>query len=466
MVWVAYRVLRPAAAAVLVLLVGAPVWAQDAASSASYPQDNAKAVRRIVRADRPTAKTRAKKTVAVPLPVRRPAIAEPKREDAKVAALQLPPQRPGEPQPKSETTAPVPVPAPAPKIASAPVQPPPRKEEPAPETPPIKEGGANDWRVVTDPATGIVIGIPRRLLTEMQNAPRGTRWSAAHGEIQLETFRLSEPGLTLAAFFERMKREPSSRKVEFNTMKDDSFVLGGTQGLRDVYIRAAVKNGEIRGFSLVYDVAMETIMEPLRTTMSNAFTPFPEKPAAFALPSKAVEYGSGVVISDSGHIVTSARIAESCAHLSVGGVGPAERIAQGAGLVLLRVYGTRKLPPAALSNSQPAGPLTLVGVPDPQEQQGGGAKRELPAKLSGTAIELARPVPVAGFSGAAALDPDGQLAGLVDLSSVAVASTGAPPLRMIDAATIRDFLAREGVNAAQGDRDARESVVRVICVRK
>jgi len=460
MVWVAYRCLRNAGLAVLLLAVAAPGWAQDVASKASYPQAKAKAVRKAVRARPPAVK----KSAHVPLPSRRPA-AEAKHEPPKLAATPLPPQRPGEPKPKSDAAAaPLPVPAPAAKLASAPAKEPARKEEPA--APPVKEGGANDWRVVTDPATGIVIGIPRRHLTEMHDAPQGTRWSAAHGEIQLETFRLTEPGLTLAAFFERMKREPANRKVEFNALKDDSFVVGGTQGLRDFYIRAAIKNGEIRGFSLIYDVAMETIMEPLRATMSSAFAPFPEKPAAFALPAKAVEYGSGIVVSGEGHIVTSARIAESCAVLTVAGVGPAERVAASDGMVLLRVYGARKLAPIALSNRAAVGPLTLVGVPDPQEQQGGAATRELSAKLAGPAIELAKPVPVAGFSGAAALDRDGRLAGLVDLSSVTVASAGTPPLRMIDAGAIRAFLAREGVEPYDGNGSARDAVVRVICVRK
>jgi hypothetical protein len=70
--------------------------------------------------------------------------------------------------------------------------------------------------------------------------------------------------------------------------------------------------------------------------MSNAFAPFPEKPAAFALPSKAVEYGSGVIVSADGHIVTSARIAESCSMVSVAGVGPAELVSASDGMVLLR----------------------------------------------------------------------------------------------------------------------------------
>jgi hypothetical protein len=73
---------------------------------------------------------------------------------------------------------------------------------------------------------------------------------------------------------------------------------------------------------------------------------------------------------------------------------------------------------------------------------------------------------VAGFSGAAALDREGRLAGLVDLSSVAVASTGAPPLRMIDAVAIRAFLTRDGVRPYEGSGTARAGVVRVICVRK
>src|SRR5690349_23400394 len=217
MVRVASRVLRCAAVAVLLLAATDAASAQDPASSASYPQAKAQKVRKAVRVRQPAVKKSAK----IPVPSRRPVKTDAKREPPKLAAMPLPPQRPGEPKPKSEAAAPLPIPAPTAKVASAPPQEPARKEEPAPTAPPIKEGGPNAWRVVTDPATGIVIGIPRRHLTEMHEAPHGTRWSAAHGEIQLETFRLAEPGLTLAAFFERMKREPANRKVEFNALKDD-----------------------------------------------------------------------------------------------------------------------------------------------------------------------------------------------------------------------------------------------------
>jgi Trypsin-like peptidase domain len=459
--------LRCAAASLCVLLAAAPAFAQDSGAAPSYPQEQAQPRVKATHPRRPAPVVR--KSVQMPLPPRRPVQSEPKREaSAASASPPLPPVKPAETpaQPKFEAAAtPVPLPPATAKVAAVPKQEPPKETAPAP--PPINEGGTNDWRVLTDPATGIVIGIPRRLLSEMHNAPHGTRWSAPHGEIQLETFRLSETSLTLAAFFEKMKREPANRKIEFDTLKDDSFVLGGTQGLRDFYIRASVKSGEIRGFTLIYDVAMETIMEPLRVIISNAFTPFPDKPAGFALPEKTIEYGSGVIVSRDGHIVTSARLAESCSVLRVPGLGPAERVAMSDGMTLLRVYGMRKLTPVPLSNSAPTGPLTLVGVPDPHEQSGASGTRELAAKLAGEAIELVKTGPVAGFSGAAALDREGRLAGLVDLSSAAVASTGAPPLRIVNAAAIRAFLSREGVQPEEANSgNAKAAIVRVTCVRK
>ena len=76
------------------------------------------------------------------------------------------------------------------------------------------------------------------------------------------------------------------------------------------------------------------------------------------------------------------------------------------GLALLRVYGPRKASPLALTRDAPrTGELTLVGIPDPKEQDGSRKLTEIKARLAdGSAIELRQPVPMAGFSGAAALD--------------------------------------------------------------
>src|SRR5690242_21612315 len=52
-------------------------------------------------------------------------------------------------------------------------------------------------------------------------------------------------------------------------------------------------------------------------------------------------YGSGIVVSARGHIVTAARLAEGCQSLVASGLGNAERVAEDKtlGLALLRIYG-------------------------------------------------------------------------------------------------------------------------------
>ncbi len=71
------------------------------------------------------------------------------------------------------------------------------------------------WTVVVDPATGVRIGLPLKLVSQVRDAARGTRWSSAHGEVQVETFRVKNPDLKLSAFFDQQKKEPASRKIEY-----------------------------------------------------------------------------------------------------------------------------------------------------------------------------------------------------------------------------------------------------------
>ena len=76
---------------------------------------------------------------------------------------------------------------------------------------------------------------------------------------------------------------------------------------------------------------------------------------------------------------------------------------------------------------------------------------------------------MAGFSGAAALDAQGQFLGMMEMGNAVLASVeaGAPPVRLITAETIRGFLAAHHVASADTQTgDAKASVVRMICVRK
>lgn len=333
------------------------------------------------------------------------------------------------------------------------------------------------WRVVTDPATGIRLGLPSKMVPHATLADQGTRWSSRHGEIQIETFRYKTDD-PLAAVFARMKNEPANRKVEYSAIRADNFIISGMQGLRKFSVRAYARDGEVRGFTMKFDQAMEGIVAPVMVAMASAFAPFPGRIAPIAALTRKVEYGTGIVVTAVGHIVTDRKLVDGCQVIVVSGIGNAEPIARDDehGLALLRVYGRRNLKPASLAPSAPENSdLTLVGVPDPHIQNGNGKPAELKARLAGAngkaAIELKDPMPVAGFSGAAALDARGRVAGMMETRSIMLASADAsiPPVRLIPTETIRNFLAANRVTPAGNDdraSDARNAVVRVICVRQ
>ena len=328
------------------------------------------------------------------------------------------------------------------------------------------------WSVVVDPATGIRIGLPTKLVPHARDAARGTRWSSAHGEIQVETFRIKEPGLKLSDLFAQEKREPRTRKVEQSALNEDNFFIRGMQGLKYFSVRAEMRDGEIRGFTMLYDQAMEGIVAPVMVAMTSAFAPFPERSAPFAVLAKSVEYGTGLIVSGDGHIVTTRKVTDGCQVIVVPGLGNADRIAadKADGLALLRVYGQHKLSALTFAAAAPqAAALTLIGIPDPKEQNGREKLTAIKARLVGTAIDLRQPVPVAGFSGAAALDPQGHVLGMMATRNAVIASNAptAPPVRLVRASTIRAFLAAHHVPQAKTPaNEARDAVVRVICVRK
>ena len=326
------------------------------------------------------------------------------------------------------------------------------------------------WSVVVDPATGVRIGLPSKLVPNARDASHGTRWSSPHGEVQVETFRVKDK--SLSALFEQEKKEPATRKIEHSALNDDNFIISGMQGLKLFTVRANARDGEIRGFTLLYDQMMEGIVAPAMVAMASAFSPFPEHPAPFASLAKKVEYATGLIVSAEGHILTARRVVQGCQVIVADGIGNAERVAEDEtnGLALLRVYGAHGLPALKLpGEAVKSGDITLIGIPDPKEQNGDNKLTEIKGKLADdAAIALARPMPTAGFAGAAALDAKGEFAGIMETRNFTLASAEPtlPPVRLIGASAIRAFLEQQHVPLAQGGGDARAAAVRVICVRK
>lgn len=329
------------------------------------------------------------------------------------------------------------------------------------------------WRVVVDPATGVRIGLPTKLVPNAHDAAHGTRWSSAHGEVQVETFRVKST--KLAALFDAEKKKPH-RTIERSVLNDDNFFISGMQGLKYFSVRAKQRDGEVRGFTLLYDQMMEGIVAPVMVAMASAFSPFPQAPVPFAALAKKVEYGTGLIVSADGHIVTARKVAQGCQVIVADDLGNADLVAEDEehGLALLRVYGAGKLPALALNGkasktSDKTSDISLIGIPDPKEQDGRKKLTEIKARLvDGQGIQLRQPVPMAGFSGAAALDAQGHFLGMMETRNFVLASTdpGVPPVRLVSAAAIRAFLAKHHVGADGKNGDARASAIRIICVRK
>jgi hypothetical protein len=324
---------------------------------------------------------------------------------------------------------------------------------------------AAGWRIIDDLVTGARLGMPSALVPKTAPARTGSRWTSGQRQIDIETFRLHEGAL--AALFDDEKKV-RRRTVEHSTLTPDAFVMSGMQGLKRFIVRVQSSGSELRGVTILFDRATEGVMAPIAAAMANCYQGFPD-PSAAPPPGlrRSVEYGTAIVVSGQGQLITSAQIADGCQDITIPGFGHAERIAADMAndVALLRVYGAQDLLPAALAGDSGAGDdLTLVGIADPLAQAGGGAVTRAPAHRSAQGLD---PAPKLGFSGAAAVDPQGCFAGMVDLSSTAVAGAGAvSQAKLIPAESLRTFLQTQNITPESGHTPIDQSVVRVICVRK
>jgi peptidoglycan hydrolase-like protein with peptidoglycan-binding domain len=332
-----------------------------------------------------------------------------------------------------------------------------------------KKREAAGWRMVDDRTTGARLGVPGKLAPQSSPSGSGTRWQSSRGEVQVETFRISAPGTTLASVFDQIKKEPANRRPEYQVLKPDFFVVSGMQGgVKKFYVRGMIKGEEVRGVTILYDKALETTIDRIVVAVSNAFAGFPStQAAATAAPAarRPVEYATGIIVSKAGHIVTDQTAVEGCRFIVVPGFGNAVRLAddKASELALLQVFAARELTPAALAEGGRSSDVTLIGIADPERQNGGSAVSSLKARVlaaSGTAQPI-EPTPALGFAGAAALDGDARLVGMVDVRASSAA--------MVPAAAIRTFLSAQSIAPATGPAsldDAKAALVRVICVRK
>jgi len=322
------------------------------------------------------------------------------------------------------------------------------------------------WQLIEDPATGARLGLPGKIVPRVDASRTGSRWTSAQGQIQIETFRLTEAALP--TLFEQEKKA-SKREIVSSQLMADAFVISGVQGLKNFRIRAAARGTEVRGVTVLYDQATEGTMDRIATAVVGAFTAFPD-PNASQAPGirRMVEYGTAIVVSGDGDLIATAHVTDDCQAITVSGLGHAERVAtdKANDLALIHVYGAHNLVPAALAGDGNGTDFKLIGVADPLAQAGAAEVTSAVCRRTGQGFE---PAPKPGFSGAAVADARGAVAGMVDFKPSAVAGGGAQGATLVPVETIRAFLQARGITpaAAASDHAPIElSVVRVACVRK
>src|SRR3954465_8269062 len=232
------------------------------------------------------------------------------------------------------------------------------------------------WKLVFDAGTGVRLGVPTKLVPQQSSDANGARWSSATGTIQIQMARRKEAAPSTAKLAEQEKKEPAGRKIEYSVVKPEFFVMSGMQGLKKFYLRGQIRGDEVRLLTILYDQATEGTMEPVVVAMSSAFIPFPNgAQAGGPPPRKSVEYGTGIVVSEDGAIVTDRWGVDGCLSIVVGGHGNADRTAEDKDhdLALLRIYGARGLKPLALNAGAVKTNVELPGIADPQNQGGGAA---------------------------------------------------------------------------------------------
>jgi len=331
------------------------------------------------------------------------------------------------------------------------------------------------WKIVTDPGTGVRLGIPAKLVPQQSSDANGAKWSSPTGTVQVVLTRRKEANPTTAKLAERERKEPAGRTIDYTVVKPDFFVLSGLQGLKKFYLRGTFRGDEVRILTILYDQATENTVEPVVIAMSSAFNPFPSgAQIGGPPPRKSVEYGTGVVVSDDGAILADREIADDCLAIAIPGYGNADRVAddKDRGLALLRIYGARGLKALNLEGHTAKSGVELTGIADPQTQGGATSVSSVKASVTqvGSGGDLAlSPPPALGFSGAAALD-DGKFAGIALLKPAVVAgpanTTPAAQAVLVSADSVQEFLKANGIDASGGSSDAKASVLRVICARK
>lgn len=235
---------------------------------------------------------------------------------------------------------------------------------------------------VTDPATGLTFLAPLALTPEKSATRRGTAWKSENGALAIEALSLAETDISFFALYSRLIAENRHRRVTYSTIRDDFFVISGTDRGRKFYVKINRANGRSVGFSLSWNPQIDTIGARLAVFMASIASIQDIAPRHFSQgfgtperrPSSEGRHqagsGSGFIISKSGLVITNLHVVTGCSGIEVAGHGEAVLVTSDPkkDLAAIRVRLASPVEPARLADSRPAlGQAVMVaGFPLPE----------------------------------------------------------------------------------------------------
>ena len=141
-----------------------------------------------------------------------------------------------------------------------------------------KAKAAVGFRLIDDPATGVRIGAPAKLLEKRDSEAGMASLLSKDGTVGLY---LKETKGDLAALYKALSADAGARKVTYKYLKPDNFfVTAGEEGDNKFYRRYAVSGDKLRGFAFLYPKKRAKALDPVALAIANTFDPFPATPAA------------------------------------------------------------------------------------------------------------------------------------------------------------------------------------------
>ncbi|MBB3993018.1 peptidoglycan hydrolase-like protein with peptidoglycan-binding domain [Sulfitobacter undariae] len=208
-------------------------------------------------------------------------------------------------------------------------------------------------QMVRDAQAGIELILPTKAVTFDRYEPPFAQYKQA-GDIDARVLLISQPGNqdTLFGLYEIMQTLEIVPLEGPRERKNSSFTLVGENGRMISYTEAALENGEIKGFTLIWPAGDEERRRRVVAEMRNSFTRTPGalSASAGAGAQQSIDLLSGLQIrkpkisrsgffvTSSGDVATISAVVQNCSRITLDGDTDAEVIMDdtASGLALLK----------------------------------------------------------------------------------------------------------------------------------